>query len=200
MNENKKIEPTDAMVEEAASALCAQACGMNLNNCSPETRSLYLRWARATLRAALTPPDAAGLFEADHTDCAHVDEAARRVEAAREEGWDNAAQWVEDELPGIQWAANALNSANPYRRARVEHVRLPEKYPAHITDVEVSDGEVCDYMALDQSGDWCGVSQAGRFCDWRAWDIIACTQGEYRLIRDGDFEDDTPRFRKVGRA
>ena len=200
MNENKKIEPTDEMVNKAANALSLDATGMSMRHQEYWDARAYRNKARLALHSALNHPDAAGLFEENHTDCAHVDEAARRVEAAREQGWDGAAEWVKDEFPGIQWAANALNAANPYRLTRVEHVRLPEKYPAHITDVEVSDGEVCDYMALDHSGDWCGVSQAGRFCDWRAWGILACTQGEYRLTRDGCFEDGTPRFRKEGRA
>lgn len=39
------------------------------------------------------------------------------LRAAHELGWDNAAEWMKDELPGVQWAADALRAANPYRPA-----------------------------------------------------------------------------------
>ena len=70
----KKIEPTQAMVDivDLADKLMVM-----------DTRDL--------LRTALNHPDAPGLFECDHTDYVHVDEAAARVEAAREQGWDDAA-------------------------------------------------------------------------------------------------------------
>ena len=66
MNE-MKIEPTQAMVDivDLADKLMVM-----------DTRDL--------LRYALNHPDAAGLFECDHTDYVHVDEAATRVEAAHE--------------------------------------------------------------------------------------------------------------------
>lgn len=66
MNESKKIEPTDAMVEAALFQ-----------------RPLTLGMIRAILRDVLNHPDAAGLF---------ADEDALR--AAREQGWDEAAGWV----------------------------------------------------------------------------------------------------------
>ena len=94
----KKIEPTVAMILEAAST------GTPLGTD-----------ARAILRAALNHPDAAGLFECDHTDYVHVDEAATRVEAAREQGWDDAAQHIYNK--GWEGVA-ALRKANPHRPAQ----------------------------------------------------------------------------------
>ena len=47
-------------------------------------------------------------------DSVHVDEAARRVEAAREEGWDDAAQHIYNK----GWeGVTALRKANPHRPA-----------------------------------------------------------------------------------
>ena len=94
---SKKIEPTVAMILEAAST------GTPLGTD-----------ARAILRAALNHPDAAGLFECDHTDYVHVDEAATRLEAAREQGWDDAAQHIYNK--GWEGVA-ALRKANPHRPA-----------------------------------------------------------------------------------
>lgn len=96
MNE-KKIEPTEAMVDivELADKLMVM-----------DTRDL--------LRVVLNHPDAAGLFECDHTDYVHVDEAATRVEAAREQGWDDAAQHIYNK----GWeGVTALRKANPHRPA-----------------------------------------------------------------------------------
>lgn len=95
---SKKIEPTVAMILEAAST------GTRLGTD-----------VRAILRAALNHPDAAGLFECDHTDYVHVDEAATRVEAAREQGWDDAAQHIYNK--GWEGVA-ALRKANPHRPAQ----------------------------------------------------------------------------------
>ena len=95
---SKKIEPTVAMILEAAST------GARLGT-----------EARAILRAALNHPDAAGLFECDHTDYVHVDKAATRVEAAHEKGWDDAAQHIYNK--GWEGVA-ALRKANPHRPER----------------------------------------------------------------------------------
>lgn len=99
MNE-KKIEPTDAMVADVG--VVKAWFGLT------STRDL--------LGLALNHPDAAGLFECDHTDYVHVDEAATRVEAAREEGWDEAAQHIYNK----GWeGVDALRKANPHRPAPV---------------------------------------------------------------------------------
>ena len=95
---SKKIEPTVAMILEAASTG------------TPLGTDAY-----AILRAALNHPDAAGLFECDHTDYVHVDEAATRVEAAHEKGWDDAAQHIYNK--GWEGVA-ALRKANPHRPAQ----------------------------------------------------------------------------------
>ena len=56
----------------------------------------------------------------DSTDYVHVDEAATRVEAAHEQGWDDAAQHIYNK----GWeGVTALRKANPYRPAQ----ELPTK-------------------------------------------------------------------------
>lgn len=76
-----------------------------------------------------------------------------------------------------------------------EEVDLPSEHPAHITDVETDDGHGCAYMALDNSGDWCGVSTTGLFLDRRPHDLAAFTLPDgTRARRDGKHEDGTPRF------
>lgn len=79
-----------------------------------------------------------------------------------------------------------------------EEVELPTEHPAHITDVETDDGHGCAYMALDNSGDWCGVSTTGLFLDRRPQDLAAFTLPDgTRARRDGKHEDGTPRFIKT---
>ena len=96
MNE-KKIEPTDAMVRDLEFR-----------------KKLVAMGPIGALRYVLNHPDAAGLFECDHTDYVHVDEAATRVEAAREQGWDDAAQHIYNK----GWeGVGALRKANPHRPA-----------------------------------------------------------------------------------
>ena len=48
-------------------------------------------------------------------DSVHVDEAALRVESAREQGWDDAVKWLES-TTRLE-SAYALRAANPYRPA-----------------------------------------------------------------------------------
>ena len=98
MNE-KKIEPTDAMVADVG----VVKSWFGLTN------------VRDILGLALNHPDAAGLFECDHTDYVHVDEAATRVEAAREEGWDQATLWIDSYQGGPNGRTTSARSANPYR-------------------------------------------------------------------------------------
>ena len=47
-------------------------------------------------------------------DSVHVDEAARRVEAAREQAWNDAADWVKRREA---WTDEELRAANPHRPA-----------------------------------------------------------------------------------
>ena len=98
MNE-KKIEPTDAMVADVG----VVKSWFGLTN------------VRDILGLALNHPDAAGLFECDHTDYVHVDEAATRVEAAHEQGWDQATLWIDSYQGGPNGRTTSARSANPYR-------------------------------------------------------------------------------------
>ena len=92
----KMILPTDAMVADVG----VVKTWFGLTN------------VRDILGLALNHPDAAGLFECDHTDYVHVDEAATRVEAAHEKGWDDAAQHIYNK----GWeGVTALRKANPHR-------------------------------------------------------------------------------------
>ena len=97
--DKKEIAPTDRMVRDVESWGAVR----------------YMD-DRELLRYALNHPDAAGLFECDHTDYVHVDEAATRVEAAREQGWGDAAQWLQDN-GWSGWNAT-LRMANPHRPER----------------------------------------------------------------------------------
>ena len=87
----KKIEPTDAMVEEALSQ-------------RPLTPTITIR---AILRAALNHPDARGLF-ADEDD----------LRAAREQGWDQAVDWIRGDQGGPSGRTTNARLANPYRPAQ----------------------------------------------------------------------------------
>lgn len=88
---SKKIEPTVAMILEAAST------GTRLGTD-----------ARAILRAALNHPDAAGLFADEDT-----------IRAAREQGWDQATRWIDSYQGGPNRRTTSARSANPYRPAPV---------------------------------------------------------------------------------
>ena len=84
---DKKIEPTVAMILEAAST--GTPSGTD---------------ARAILRAALNHPDAAGLFADEDT-----------IRAAREQGWDQATRWIDSYQGGPNGRTTSARSANPYR-------------------------------------------------------------------------------------
>lgn len=84
---SKKIEPTVAMILEAAST------GTPLGTD-----------ARAILRAALNHPDAAGLFADEDT-----------IRAAREQGWDQATRWIDSYQGGPNGRTDSARSANPHR-------------------------------------------------------------------------------------
>ena len=86
----KKIEPTVAMILEAAST------GTPLGTD-----------ARAILRAALNHPDAAGLFADEDT-----------IRAAREQGWDQATRWIDSYQGGPNGRTDSARSANPHRPAQ----------------------------------------------------------------------------------
>ena len=115
MNE-KKIEPTDAMVRDLEFR-----------------KKLVAMGPIGALRYVLNHPDAPGLFAAEWkanaeaaaeraeraedrlADSVHVDEAARRVEAAREEGWDQATLWIDSYQGGPNGRTSSARAANPYR-------------------------------------------------------------------------------------
>ena len=110
----KKITLTDAIVDDIAFYLGREYLipGRPEVTTYPPRADTMDAWRIIT--AVLSHPDAAGLFECDYTDYVHVDEAATRVEAAREQGWDDAAQHIYNK----GWeGVTALRKANPYRPA-----------------------------------------------------------------------------------
>ena len=110
MNE-KKIEPTEEMVDEAANMLSLHATGMSLRFQDGADKHTYRHRARVALRVALNRPAAPGLF---------ADEDALR--AAREEGWDQATRWIDSYQGGPNGRTTSARSANPYRPVQ----ELPE--------------------------------------------------------------------------
>ena len=99
--DEKKIEPTEEMVDEAANMLSLHATGMSLRFQDGADKHTYRHRARVALRVALNRPAAPGLF---------ADEDA--IRAAREQGWDDAAQHIYNK----GWeGVTALRKANPHR-------------------------------------------------------------------------------------
>ena len=150
MNE-KKIEPTDAMVADVG----VVKSWFGLTN------------VRDILGLALNHPDAAGLFECDHTDCLHVDEAATRLASAREEGWDDAVVHIYNK--GWEGVA-ALRKANPHRPAqplppeRDGVVLVPADGHESIT---TTDGqEFARLTFTTKQSIWYGPNLAGQLGDW----------------------------------
>ena len=111
--------------------------------------------------------------------------------------------WHDENGGIVTWAARRADRPDaltvwPAPTPPAEGVDLPSEHPAHITDVETDDGHGCAYMALDHSGDWCGVSTTGLFLDRRPHDLAAFTLSDgTRARRDGEHEDGKPRFVKA---
>ena len=103
----KKIEPTDAMVDEAANAMSIDDYGTGLDRRIDSAQRAYLKLARITLRAALNHPDAAGLFAGEDA-----------LRAAREQGWDQATRWIDSYQGGPNGRTDSARSANPHRPAQ----------------------------------------------------------------------------------
>ena len=104
--DEKKIEPTDAMVEAGASSAWEEANPgiLGWNSISERHKEGCRRDARAVLTAALNHPDAPRLF---------ADEDALR--AAREQGWDQATRWIDSYQGGPNGRTTSARSANPHR-------------------------------------------------------------------------------------
>ena len=101
---SETMEPTDAMVDEAANAMSIDDYGTGLDRRIDSAQRAYLKLARITLRAALNHPDAAGLFAGEDA-----------LRAAREEGWDQATRWIDSYQGGPNGRTTSARSANPYR-------------------------------------------------------------------------------------
>ena len=181
----KKGEPTDAMVDEAANALCLNATGTSLSFQDDADKHTYRHRARVALRVVLNHPDAPGLFECDHTDYVHVDEAATRVEAAREQGWDDAAQHIYNK----GWeGVTALRKANPHRPAqplppeRDGVVLVPADGHEAITTTK---GQEFARLTFTTKQDlWYGPNLAARPGDWVIQTTVAdrLTPGTWRTV------------------
>ena len=112
---DKKIKLTDAIVDDIAFYLGREHLipGRPGVTTYPPRADTMDAWRIVT--AVLSHPDAAGLFECDYTDYVHVDEAAARVEAAREQGWDQATRWIDSYQGGPNGRTTSARLANPYR-------------------------------------------------------------------------------------
>ena len=108
-------------------------------------------------------------------DSVHVDEAARRVEAAREEGWDDAAQHIYNK----GWeGVTALRKANPHRPVqelppeRDGVVLVPADGHKAITTTK---GQEFARLTFTTKQDlWYGPNLAARPGDW----VIQTTAGD----------------------
>lgn len=150
----KMIKPTDAMVLDLKFA-----------------RALVAKDTVGALRAALNHPHARKLFECDHTDYVHVDEAATRVEAAREQGWDDAAQHIYNK----GWeGVTALRKANPHRPA----LELPTEDGAVIVP---ADGH--EYIEA-KVGDRTYITREAVVCQ-SAFGPANVLEGAWRRVEDG---------------
>ena len=101
---SETMEPTDAMVDEAANAMSIDDYGTGLDRRIDSAQRAYLKLARITLRAALNHPDSAGLFAGEDA-----------LRAAREQGWDQATRWIDSYQGGPNGRTTSARSANPYR-------------------------------------------------------------------------------------
>ena len=164
----KKVEPTDAMVG-------AVKLGHKLMRMDD----------RAILRAALNHPDAAELLASEWkanaeaaaeraeraeeklADSVHVDEAATRVEVAREKGWDDAAQHIYNK----GWeGVTALRLANPHRPAPT----LPDEYDGTVLvpadgheSITTTDGQMFSRLTFTtKQSIWYGPNLAAQLGDW----------------------------------
>lgn len=93
---SKKIEPTEDMV--AASRIAARGVSMS------DPKAYWL-----ILRAALNHPDARGLIAFEFVDS---------LRAAREQGWDQAVDWIRGDQGGPSGRTTNARLANPYRPAQ----------------------------------------------------------------------------------
>ena len=117
-------------------------------------------------------------------DSVHVDEAARRVEAAREQGWDDAAGWVKRREA---WTDEELRAANPHRPARV----LPAEDGAVIVPADgyefiwVEGGRYFDRLTYSsRTRRWYGVAINGGPAWASFWygDPETITPGTWRTV------------------
>lgn len=104
--DKKKIEPTDAMVDEAANMLSLYATGTSLRYQADGDARPYRNKARTALRVALNHPDTPGLFAFECVD---------DLRAAREQGWDEAVYWIRRDEGGLSQRTMNARKANPYR-------------------------------------------------------------------------------------
>ena len=105
MNE-KKTEPTDAMVDEAANAVSMEEMDTPLHLRSDLARQNLRNRARTALSSALNHPDAARLFAFEFVDA---------LRAAREQGWDQAVDWIKRDQGGPSGRTTNARNANPHR-------------------------------------------------------------------------------------
>lgn len=184
----KKITLTDAIVDDIAFYLGREYLipGRPEVTTYPPRADTMDAWRIIT--AVLSHPDAAGLFECDYTDYVHVDEAARRVEAAREQGWDEATLWIDSYQGGPNGRTSSARSANPYRPVQ----ELPAEYdgavlvPAERCEaITTTEGQEFARLTFTTKQDlWYGPNLAARPGDWVIQTTVAdrLTPGTWRTV------------------
>ena len=152
----KKIEPTDAMVDEAANALCLNATGTSLSFQDYADKHTYRHRARVALRVALNRPDMRGLFADEDT-----------IRAAREQGWDQAVDWIRGEQEGPSWHTTNARLANPHRPAQElptedGAVIVPADGRAYVDAVYAGSAYTTRHATYDHcTGAWVGLWRHG---------------------------------------
>lgn len=206
----KKIEPTDAMVDEAANMLSLYATGTSLRYQADGDARPYRNTARSALHAALNHPDARKLFaDEDNRPWEPLDGPVRVGDEVRQErvGFTITGVVVRVDGDGYPWAADGIfigdiNEGTWYVRRipaptpPAEEVELPTE-PCVLTDVRLREALVAG-VAL-----WTGLEVVAAGFNGLAAvhpvsDLTAFTLPDgIRARRDGEHADGRPRFIKV---
>lgn len=211
MNESKKIEPTEAMVDEAANCLCLDATGTSLRVYDDPVKLAYRNRVTPALRAALNHPDAPGLFTGEDDrpwkplkkgDPLHAgDEVRQEWYGVTRSGIvgsvdGNGDPWTAEggyigPILGGTWYVHRPAPTTP-----AEEVELPTE-PCVLTDVRLREALVAG-VAL-----WTGLEVVAAGFNGLAAvhpvsDLTAFTLPDgNRARRGGDHPDGEPRFFKT---
>ena len=212
---DEKIEPTDAMVDEAANALALETSGTALHLQSDAAKHTYRHRARVALRVVLNHPGAAGPFAADAArpwaplnegDPLHVGDEVRqdwygvtrggivgRVDG-NGDPWTAEGGYIGPILGGTWYVRRRIPAPTP---PAVE-VELPTEFGAVILNPRWGVRSYTRAVHLGE-GVWAAeVTPGADVYTHLARDLRSATLPDgTRARRAGDHEDGTPRFVKV---